>query len=37
MTLEKNDLTETLVKDDWIAANKLALNFDLGKDDIGKF
>ena len=37
MTLEKNDLTETLSKDDWIAANKLALNFDLGKDDIGKF
>jgi len=37
MTLEKNDLTETLLKDDWIAANKLALNFDLGKDDIGKF
>jgi folate-binding protein YgfZ len=37
ITLENNDLTETLVKDDWIAANKLALNFDLGKDDIGKF
>ena len=37
MTLENNDLTETLSKDDWIAANKLALNFDLGKDDIGKF
>jgi folate-binding protein YgfZ len=37
MTLENNDLTETLAKDDWIAANKLALNFDLGKDDIGKF
>ena len=37
ITLENNDLTETLAKDDWIAANKLALNFDLGKDDIGKF
>ena len=37
ITLENNDLTETLTKDDWIAANKLALNFDLGKDDIGKF
>lgn len=37
ITLEKNDLTETLSKDDWVAANKLALNFDLGKNDIGKF
>ena len=37
MTLENNELTETLAKDDWIAANKLALNFDLGKNDIGKF
>lgn len=37
ITLENNDMTETLEKDDWIAANKLALNFDLGKDDIGKF
>jgi folate-binding protein YgfZ len=37
ITLEKSELTETLLKDDWIAANKLALNFDLGKDDIGKF
>jgi len=37
ITLENDDLTETLAKDDWIAANKLALNFDLGKDDIGKF
>jgi len=37
ITLENNDMTETLSKDDWIAANKLALNFDLGKDDIGKF
>ena len=37
ITLENNDLTETLAKDDWIAANKFALNFDLGKDDIGKF
>lgn len=37
ITLEKNNLTETLSKDDWIAANKLALNFDLGKNDIGKF
>ena len=37
ITLENNDLTETLTKDDWVAANKLALNFDLGKDDIGKF
>lgn len=37
ITLENNDITETLEKDDWIAANKLALNFDLGKDDIGKF
>ena len=37
ITLENNDMTETLEKDDWIAANKLALNFDLGKDDIGRF
>ena len=37
ITLEKNNLTETLSKDDWIAANKLALNFDLEKNDIGKF
>jgi len=37
ITLENDDLAETLAKDDWIAANKLALNFDLGKDDIGKF
>ena len=37
VTLENNDITETLEKDDWIAANKLALNFDLGKDDIGRF
>jgi len=37
ITLEKNDLTETLSKDDWVAANKLALNFDLGKNDIAKF
>ena len=37
ITLENNDITETLEKDDWIAANKLALNFDLGKDDIGRF
>ena len=37
ITLENNDMTETLEKDDWIAANKLALNFDIGKDDIGKF
>lgn len=37
ISLEKNVLSETLIKDDWIAANKLALNFDLGKNDIGKF
>ena len=37
ITLEKSELTQTLLRDDWIAANKLALNFDLGKDDIGKF
>ena len=37
ISLEKKDLTETIIKDDWIAANKLALNYDLEKNDIGKF
>ena len=27
----------SLLKKDWIVANKLALNFDLGIDDIGKY